>query len=54
MEVRVKRAYQLLFARHPSPPEIDEALRFITPENSESFQDYLQVLLGSNEFHFLD
>ena len=53
-EARVIRAHQLLFARRPTPLELDEALRFIVSENPASFQDYLQVLLGSNEFHFLD
>lgn len=53
-EARVVRAYQLLFARRPVRLELDEALRFIAPENPAGLQDYLQVLLGSNEFHFLD
>jgi hypothetical protein len=53
-EARVARAYQLLFARRPLRLELDEALRFIAPENPAGLQDYLQVLLGSNEFHFLD
>lgn len=53
-ESRISRAHLLLFARTPTRLELDEGIRFVTPENPAALADYLQVLLGSNEFHFLD
>ena len=67
---RVEAAYRLLFARPPTPAEKQVAERFLArAENSDTpaattanpearlesqWKDYLQALLGLNEFHFVD
>ncbi|MEY2408392.1 MAG: hypothetical protein QOF48_1062 [Verrucomicrobiota bacterium] len=63
---RVERAYQLTFARRPTGIEMSEALRFLDrarhstalaeSEAAErrAWGSYARVLLGSNEFIFLD
>ncbi len=59
-EARVRRAYQLLFQRHPTAGQMRLAVAFLTEgapgrEPSESlWEQYAQVLLASNEFLFID
>ena len=58
---RVRRAFWLLFGRPPTPSEERWAREFVAPRDSATedetraaFAGYLQALLGSNEFHFID
>ncbi|MDB5388304.1 MAG: Planctomycete cytochrome [Planctomycetaceae bacterium] len=59
---RIETCYRLMFSRLPTPAEQQVAIRFLTtsnesgaPINSENqWKDYLQALLGLNEFHFVD
>ena len=60
---RVAFSYRLLFAREPQSSEVDLARRFFETEAAASdtvndeesrWKDYLQALLGLNEFHVVD
>jgi hypothetical protein len=52
---RVRRAYELLFSRPPTPEQSRWAMDFLAGENREqAWQQYAQVLLGSNEFLYVD
>jgi hypothetical protein len=52
---RVRRAYDLLFNRAPTGREIKLALAFIGEKpDAEAWSRYAHVLLGSNEFLFID
>jgi hypothetical protein len=53
-EARVRRAYLLLFARPATAAEVKLAVEFLTPASEPAWQQYAQVLLGSNEFLFID
>jgi hypothetical protein len=59
-ETRVHDAYQLLYARDPTNVEVRLAMEFLTSGNPEKrtpeqrWQQYFQVLLGGNEFLFID
>ncbi len=60
-EQKLSACYRLLFAREPTSQEVSLAKQFVASgaEATESDQDarwkdYLQALLGLNEFHFLD
>lgn len=55
-EGRVRRAYQLLFGRPPTEGQLRVALTFLTDgQGSDAvWEQYVQVLLGSNEFMFVD
>jgi hypothetical protein len=60
-EQKLSKCYRLLFAREPTSQEVSLAKQFVASgaEATESDQDarwkdYLQALLGLNEFHFLD
>jgi hypothetical protein len=56
-EARVRRAYLLVYGRPATQRQVDLAIRFLTArgENSDAmWQQYAQVLLGSNEFLFVD
>ncbi|MBI1916080.1 MAG: PSD1 domain-containing protein [Planctomycetes bacterium] len=53
-EARVRRAYRLLFARPATDAEVKLAVEFLTPASEAAWQQYAQVLLGSNEFLFID
>ncbi len=53
--------YRLLFAREPSEQEVTLAKEFVKPgvdtsdaDREGRWKDYLQALLGLNEFHFVD
>jgi hypothetical protein len=51
---RVRRAYLLLYGRQPTESQLRLALDFLTPETESAWHQYAQVLLGSNEFAFID
>ena len=51
---RLERAYRLLFSREPNPSELKLGLEFIDSGVEARWREYLQVLLGSNEFLFTD
>ena len=51
---RIERAYRLLFGASPSAKERELGLAFVKPNNADVWQEYAQVLLGSNEFQFVD
>ncbi len=58
-DLRVHRAYALLFNRSPSPNELQLGLDFLATTKSESaklaiLEQYALALLGSNEFAFVD
>lgn len=60
IEARVRRAYQLLYGRAASDAQVKLATEFLgagrpgAPIPDEVWQTYAQVLLGSNEFLFVD
>jgi hypothetical protein len=51
---RVELAYKLALGRSPSAAEQSVASRFLETPGPQRWAEYLQVLLGSNEFQFLD
>jgi len=54
---RVRRAYQLLFARNPDRAELDIALNFLRKPTESKFtrwDQYAQALLASNEMLYVD
>jgi hypothetical protein len=51
---RIERAYKLLFGRAPFPKELALGLAFVSKNDAATWQQYAQVLLGSNEFQFID
>ncbi len=53
---RIAACYRLLFAREVTESELEIAHAYLADEtNAERrWQDYLQALLGLNEFHFVD
>lgn len=51
---RVRQAYRLLFGRQPSPAELQLGIDFVRQGGDASWRQYAQVLLGSNEFLFVD
>jgi len=56
-ELRVERAFQILFGRGPSENEITLAVRFLEGRGGDArakWNSYAQVLLGTNEFAFVD
>jgi hypothetical protein len=56
-EARVQRAYELLYNRPATPAQVKAAVDFLKADASEEkalWQQYSQVLLGSNEFLFID
>ena len=59
-ESTIRTVYHLLFGRDPLPEEIQLGLRFASQQQTGSSgearvsQQYLQVLLGSNEFLYVD
>lgn len=50
---RIRHAHQLLYGREPSPEEMRLALDFVG-EGDANWEQYAQVLLGSNELLFVD
>ena len=54
-ETRVRRAYALLFNRAPTEREVALALAYLGDKpNADAWNRYAHVLLGSNEFLFID
>ena len=55
-EAKIREAYLLLFARPATPAEIKLGLEFLrdAPNTDRAWPDYAQVLLGSNEFSFVN
>jgi mono/diheme cytochrome c family protein len=60
-EAKIRRAFPLLYARPATDPEVALALEFLkSPAEAEAknqptrWEQYAQVLLGSNEFLFVD
>jgi hypothetical protein len=51
---RIEWAYRLLFGRLPDEKELQIGLQYVSDGKIQSWQTYAQVLLGSNEFIFLD
>jgi hypothetical protein len=51
---RIEWAYKLLFGRLPDEKELQIGLQYVSDGKIQSWQTYAQVLLGSNEFIFLD
>ena len=51
---RIDRAYRLLFGRVPTPKETSLGLAFVGSGDAVVWRQYGQVLLGSNEFQFID
>jgi hypothetical protein len=53
---RIERAYRLLFGRAPTSHERELALGFLAEEGGSetAWESYARVLLGSNEFLFVD
>jgi hypothetical protein len=51
---QVRRAYDLLFGRPAEDEEVAIALEFLGAAGDEAWRQYAQVLLGGNEFLFID
>lgn len=51
---RIESAYQALFARRPSSEELRLGLAFLSGQAEQRWHEYVQVLLGSNEFNFVE
>ena len=55
---RITQCYQRLFSRPPSAEELELGLRFVAEANdaepTSCWVDYVQSLMGLNEFFFLD
>jgi len=50
---RIRKAYRLLLGREPLRPEIQKGMEFLK-DSQESWTQYTQVLLSSNEFGFVN
>ena len=53
-EERVRRAYLLLYGRPATEGQVRLALEFLKTGSDTVWEEYAQVLLGSNEFLFID
>jgi hypothetical protein len=59
---RIRQCYRLLFSRQPDEQEISVAQSFLQSvsagatdaASTERWKDYLQAMLGVNEFYFVD
>jgi hypothetical protein len=58
---RLRTCYRLLFAREPNAQELELSTQYLQDSSTASdaeqaarWNDYLQALLGLNEFHFVD
>ena len=51
---RIARAYLLLYGRPPTASQTKLGLDFVAAGDEIRWQEYLQVLMGSNEFLFID
>ena len=50
---KIRRAYQLLYGRFPSRPELRLGMEFLG-KNEEAWPSYAQALLSSPEFLFVN
>ena len=50
----VDRLHRLLFGRNAEPDEIQTAVEYLAATGPQGWPQYIQVLLGSNEFVFVD
>ena len=53
-EDRVRRAYLLLYGRPPTEGQVRLAAEFLRSGSDTVWEEYAQVLLGSNEFLLVD
>ena len=58
-KARIERAFQLAYGRQPQAMEVELAIAFLSGEQAADdqlsrWERYAQVLLGSNEFIYLD
>ena len=54
-EGRINMAYQLLYNRQPSAYESETGLEFLEKVDTEAaWKQYAQVLLGSEEFRYIE
>lgn len=51
---RIVNAYRVVFGRSPTHKECDLGLSYVRDNDPATWQQYCQVLLGSNEFLFID
>jgi hypothetical protein len=58
---RLRTCYRLLFAREPTAQELELSAQYLQANSEASdaeqaarWNDYLQALLGLNEFHFVE
>lgn len=51
---RIATCYRLLFARSVTEQELEMAREFLADNDEKKWKDYLQALMGLNEFHFVD
>jgi hypothetical protein len=52
---RIRLAYRLVFGRQPTESEMEKAIAFLGEQPGEAaWPPYVQALLGSNEFFFVD
>jgi len=54
IEERVRRAYLLLYGRPATEGQVRLAVEFLKAGSDAAWEEYAQVLLGSNEFLFVD
>ena len=50
---KIMEAYQILFGRTPAPEEVRYGGEFLSAGN-KSWPEYLEVLLSSNEFNYIN
>ena len=53
-EFKIRRAYQILYARPATQDEIDLGLAFLQQDAADAWRQYAQALLAANEMLFLD
>lgn len=51
---KIELAHRILFSRPATEGEVELGLQFVRGSSKEAWQQYAQVLLGSNEFLFVD
>ena len=50
---RIKEAYEILFGRAPAQQEVQYGAEFLAAGN-KSWPEYLEVLMSSNEFNYIN
>ena len=51
---RIREAYRLSYAREAADSDVRDGLDFLAAADGDGWTQYAQVLLGSNEFAFID